>query len=171
MLVPRLITYLWYCLLDQNCAPSAIGTTQVALNHRLIIQHRSFNSLSILRKVCRCALVYSRCLWNILLPRCHLKYCLSWFCIQALFCVVSLGVRAFGFVGHTQACLGDLWLSRTWPRFIYSDAISVRDAASSPACLLTARVAKTVGWLPCRSVLLVSSLCLWLSLSVRLFPG
>ncbi len=73
--------------------------------------------------------------------------------MRALSCV-SLSVSdcgGFGFVGHAQACLEDLWLSCTWPRFIFSDAHSAGDAASHPAGLLTARVAKTVAWLPCSS--------------------
>ena len=88
-------------------------------------------------------------LWNVLLPRYHLKYCLSWSCIQesktspqkraSLWCVVCpWGVVRLSFVGHAQACLAGLLAVLRMPRFVFSDALSAGDVAlhALRVCLL-----------------------------------
>ncbi len=93
----------------------------------------------------------SHCRWNVLLPRYHLRYCLSWSCIQIsrtspqrrAFLVTSLsGLVWWSRVG---SCLGGFvgWLSRARASaFFYSDTLSARDVGLLPRPMgsLTARV-------------------------------
>ena len=156
VLIPRLITYFCCCLLDPNgvraCTRNNTGCVESSFDQSLTVVLQSHFCA---QGLCVLGQVALACLWNGLLQMYHLRYCLSWFCIQIsrtspqrrAFLVASVSLGFVGGCALQVFCLGgfcSLALPRTHFGILYSDTLSARDVGGAviphPTALLTVTV-------------------------------